>query len=137
MQLLLSRQAIQQLYRYLMVGAGSNAVGYGIYLLITWLGVAAIQGMTLVYLCACSASFIGNKRWTFEDRTRNRMLLPRFAYMQIVGYFTNLFLLLVLYRHFGLPHQCVQLLAMVVVAIELFLLSKYYVFREANDGIRL
>jgi putative flippase GtrA len=136
MQLLQSRQAIQQLYRYLVVGVGSNAVGYCIYLLITWLGVGSVQGMTLIYLCACLVSFAGNKRWTFANRSKSIVLLPRYVCMQIVGYLTNLLLLLVLYKHFGFAHQGVQLLAMVVVAIELFLLSKCYVFREANDGVR-
>lgn len=135
MQLLQSRQSIQQFYRYLVVGAGSNAIGYGMYLLITWLGVGALLGMSIIYLCACLVSFAGNKRWTFASRSNSIALLPRYVCMQIAGYLTNFLLLLVLYKHLGFSHQVIQLLAMFVVAIELFLLSKYYVFREANDGV--
>ena len=135
MQLLQLRQSIQQFYRYLVVGAGSNAIGYGIYLLITWLGVGALLGMSVIYLCACLVSFVGSKHWIFASRSNSMALMLRYVCMQIVGYLTNYFLLLVLCKRLGFSHQVIQLLAMVVVAIELFLLSKFYVFREANDGV--
>jgi len=93
--------------------------------------------MSLVYSSNCFVSFLGNKKWTFSDSTRAQKIFPRYVAIQIAGYLTNLMLLLVFYKRFGLPHQWVQLLAIVVVAIELFLLSKYYVFRGAQSGARL
>ena len=137
MTFLLSRQITHQFLRYSLVGVTSNAVGYSFYLLVTSLGLGSVQGMSLVYACACLASFAGNKKWTFGDSTRARTIFPRYVAIQIVGYLTNLLLLLVFYKRFGLPHQCVQLLAIAVVATELFILSKYYVFRGAQSGARL
>jgi len=118
-----------QFLKYIAIGAVANSIGYGLYLLITWLGVGSILGMSMVYTSACIASFLGNKNWTFGDKSKNRRLLPRYLVIQSIGYLTNLFMLLVLYQSLGIPHQLVQLLAIAVVAIELFLLSKYYVFR--------
>lgn len=129
MTFLLSRKGALQFIRYLLVGVVSNAVGYCIYLLVTSIGLGPIQGMSLVYVCACWISFVGNKKWSFGDTTRARKVFPRYVSIQIAGYLTNLLLLLVLHKQFGLPHQWVQLIALVVVAPELFLLSKYYVFR--------
>lgn len=129
MTFLLSRKGAHQFIRYLLVGVASNAAGYCIYLLVTSIGLGPIQGMSLVYACACLISFFGNKKWSFGDTTRAREIFPRYVIIQMAGYLTNLFLLLVLHKQFGLPHQWVQLIALVVVAPQLFLLSKYYVFR--------
>lgn len=134
MSLLQSRRMTRQFAKYVVVGLASNALGYSCYLIITSIGVGSELGMTLVYTSACMVSFFFNKRWTFADPTRSRMLLPRYVFIQIIGYLTNLLLLLVLYRRYGFPHQWVQLLAFVVVAVELFLLSKYFVFRGASIG---
>jgi putative flippase GtrA len=131
MTLLPSKQITHQFLRYSLVGAVSNAVGYSAYLLVTSIGLGPVQGMTLVYACACVASFVGNKKWTFGDKTRIRKIFARYVAIQIAGYLTNLLLLLVLHKQFGLSHQWVQLFAFAVVAAELFFLSKYYVFREA------
>jgi putative flippase GtrA len=121
-----------QLLRYAMIGIASNAFGYNIYLFITWLGLGSVQAMSFVYGSICFASFFGNKRWTFSDSTRARKTILRYVVIQIVGYLTNLLMLLVLYKQFGVPHQWVQLIAIAVVATELFLLSKYYVFCGAK-----
>jgi len=137
MILLPSKQITHQFLRYSLVGVVSNVVGYCFYLLVTSIGLGPVQGMSLVYACACVASFIGNKKWTFGDKTRIRKIFPPYAGIQIAGYLTNLLLMLVLYKQFGLPHQWVQLLAFAVVATELFLLSKYYVFRGTQNGASL
>lgn len=123
-----------QVLKYLSVGAASNAIGYGSYVLLTAIGLGSILSMSMVYAIACLLSFALNKNWTFACRSRNRLLLPKYVMAQVLGYVTNLMLLLILSQRLGLPHQIVQLLAIVVVATELFLLSKYYVFR-ANRPI--
>ena len=120
-----------QFLKYLAIGAAANSIGYGLYLLITWIGVSSILGMSMVYTSACIASFWVNKIWTFGDKTEHRSLLPRYLFIQFIGYLTNLLMLLVLSQSLGIPHQLAQLLAIVIVAIELFLLSKHYVFRAA------
>jgi len=121
-----------QFFRYALVGVGSNAIGYGLYLLITSIGFGSIQGMSLVYITACLISFVGNKRWTFADPSRSKSLLPRYFFSHIAGYLSNLLLLLAFHVQFGLPHQWVQLFAAIFVAIELFLLNKYYVFGDSK-----
>jgi len=134
MTLLHPKQITHQFLRYSLVGIASNAIGYSSYLILTSIGVGSVKGMTIVYAFACLASFAGNKQWTFGDVTRTRKLFPRYFAIQIIGYATNLFLLLLLHKWLGLPHQCVQLLAIALVATELFILSKYYVFRSSLNG---
>ena len=131
-----SKPITHQFLKYSLVGVASNAIGFCFYLFVTSIGLGSIPAMSIVYACAGLASFAGNKKWAFGDNTRTSKIFPRYVVILITGYLTNLLLLLLLYRQFGLPHQWVQLIAIAVVATELFLLSKYYVFRGAQSGAR-
>lgn len=130
------RQVTRQFLRYSVVGIASNAIGYSSFLIVTSIGVSPVKGMTIVYICACLASFAGNKQWAFGDATQTRKLFPRYVAIQVIGYVTNLFLLLLLHKQLGFPYQWIQLLAFALVATELFILSKYYVFRGAQNRVR-
>lgn len=79
------------------------------------------------------ASFYGNKRWTFSVTGKSRSLFPRYVSIQIAGYVTNLGLLILFHKRLGFPHQAVQLVSIALVACELYLLSKYYVFRPIKS----
>lgn len=126
---------MMQLLRYTVVGSGANLLGYGAYVALTSLKVGPIFAMSIVYTAACLASFLGNKNWTFRNRGRTKRLLPKYFAIQIIGYLTNLAMLVILSRVLGFPHQWVQLFAIFVVAVELFVLSKYYVFRATKIGV--
>lgn len=132
-----TRKLSQQFLAYSFVGVISNCIGYCFYLIGTSAGLSPIQAMSLVYVCSCLLSFAGNKKWTFSDSTRAWKIFPRYALIQMAGYLTNLLLLMMLYKFFGVPHQLVQLIAIATVAIELFLLSKYFVFRGAESRVKI
>lgn len=117
-----------------MVGVASNALGYLAYLFLTSTRIGSIQAMSYVYFSSCLVSFLGNKNWTFGDSSQTRKILPRYIFIQVLGYLTNLLLLMVFYRLLGFPHQWVQFFAISVVAIELFILSKYYAFSGGQSG---
>lgn len=73
-------------------------------------------------------TFAANKLWTFKsDALLSRTLLKYIA-IQFFGYATNLVLLTGLHYVMGVPHHLAQLLSIAIVAIELFALSRYYVF---------
>jgi putative flippase GtrA len=119
----------RQFYKYLAVGGAANAFGYGVYILLTSLGVGAFLSVSLVYTSACLMSYLANKSWTFVSELRHSRAIPRYVGVQILGYLTNLLMLAVFYWGLGVPHQLVQLVAIVFVGLELFLFNKYYVFR--------
>jgi putative flippase GtrA len=122
--------------KYLAVGTLTNVTGYALYILMTAFGLPAMTAMSMVYTLACLLGFALNRSWTFRNKTRNQSVFARYVSMQIVGYFTNVTLLMIFYHGFGLPHQSVQLFALVIVAAELYLLSKYFVFGVTRSGLK-
>jgi putative flippase GtrA len=110
------------------VGGISNALAYILYVVITLFGVAPVVSMTVIYIVAGGLTFIANKTWTFKSGARTGGTLAKYIVAQLLGYFTNRLLLAGLHYCLGVPHYFAQLLGMGLVAIELFLLSRYYVF---------
>jgi putative flippase GtrA len=124
------RESHTQLLRYLLVGALSNSVGYLVFLLIAWWGGAPKVAMTLVYVTGALTGFFGNRNWTFRDRGGTGRSAFFYFLAHGSGYSLNWLLLYVFVDRFGYPHQVVQLAAMVMVALVLFVELKYLVFRE-------
>ena len=117
-----------QFFKFVVIGLVANSFGYGAYLLITWLGVGSILGMSVVYVHTCLVSYLGNKNWSFAVKRGNRLLFPRCLILYLLGYIANLIVLTVLYQRLEMPHQFAQFFAGVFVAIELFCMNKPYVF---------
>jgi putative flippase GtrA len=118
-----------ELLRFIVVGVASNALGYCVYLLITWMGMTPKTAMSLMYAIGVGTAFVGNWRYTFASRTGFRHAAPRYLAAHLLGYFVNLGI------HFlgdriGLPHQLSQGVGICVVAVLLFVLFRQFVFTE-------
>ena len=122
------RKLFRQFLKYLFVGGLSNFFAYVVYIGVVLLGFSPLTSMTLVYIVACCFSFAANQSWTFRSKVRNKSAFLKYIFAQVIGYLTNLALLSWLYYGLGLPHQIAQLVGIGVVAIELFLLSRYFIF---------
>jgi putative flippase GtrA len=120
--------AFFQLLRYGIVGTVVNMLGYGVYLLITFLGVPPKFTMSILYLVGVSAGYLCHGKWTFRIEKRTLTSFPRFVLAHLFGYLTNLLLLFYFVDIVGFPHQLVQLFAIFIVALQLFLTFKIYVF---------
>ena len=118
-----------QLLRFVAVGVASNALGYGLYLLVTWAGMPPKVAMSLMYAIGVGSGFIGNWRYAFANRAGLRHALPRYLAAHLLGYLVNLGIHL-LGDRFGAPHQLSQAVGICVVAAILFLLFRYFVFSE-------
>lgn len=119
-----------QLIRYGLVGVASNAAIYFVYLLITYLGVEPKIAMTLVYVIGASIGFIGNRKWTFTHRGDSSSAALRYFLAHIFGYLLNFLILFSFVDRLGYAHQWVQAAAIIIVAGFLFIVFKYFVFRE-------
>ena len=118
-----------QFARYAVVGLASNAIGYLLYLLITRLGVGHKTAMTGLYALGVLQTFVFNRSWSFRHRGRVAAAAIRYALAYAAGYVINLVALLVLVDRWHLPHELVQGGAIVFLAVLLFLLQRYWVFR--------
>jgi putative flippase GtrA len=119
---------MSQLLRYGVVGVVSNAVAFGIYVLITWLGTPPTVAMTLVYVTAATISFFANRTLTFAHQGSVWSAGARYVVAHAVGYTLNLCILVVLVERLGYSHVWVQAFAIFVVASYLFVTFKFVVF---------
>ena len=65
---------VRQLWRYGLVGLSQNAIGYGLYLLVTWLGLPPKTAVSILYVVGVLISFFGNRRFTFAHGARGRSM---------------------------------------------------------------
>lgn len=121
-----------QFSRYALVGLASNAVLYALYLLLTALGTGHKTAMTLLYALGVSQTFLFNRRWSFAHEGQISPALARYVASYLFGYALNLSMLVLLVDQLGWAHQWVQGGMIVILAITLFLLQRYWVFRSAR-----
>ena len=119
-----------QFLRYALVGVLSNASGYLIYLLVTWLGVGPKLTMTLLYGVGATVGYFGNRHWTFSYRGDVWTSVAKYMAVHLCGYAINFFMLFYFVDKLGYPHQWVQAVAVVVVAAFLFTMFRGFVFRQ-------
>jgi putative flippase GtrA len=119
----------QQFLRYALVGLLSNAALYLLYLLLTGWGLEPKLAMSLLYCVGIVQTFFANRNWSFRSQAAGRASFIRYLLAYLVGYGVNLLGLMLLVDRFGLPHRWVQALMVVVVAMLLFMLQRFWVFR--------
>jgi putative flippase GtrA len=131
------KKTIGQLLRYGFVGLASNLVGYFIYLGLTHVGVGPKTAMSLLYGIGVAQTFIFNKKWTFGSADAHGPALFRYCLAYGLGYVINLLVLMLAVDWWGWPHQWVQGAMIPCLAVMLFLLQKFWVFRTkpANSAL--
>jgi putative flippase GtrA len=126
------RSTSGEFVRYALVGLASNGVVFVMYLVATSLGVGHKLAATLAYGLGVAQTFVLNRSWSFADRGLVGPALLRYVSIYFAGYVINMIALVSLVDYAGFPHVWVQGGMIVVVAIMLFALQKWWVFR--NDG---
>jgi putative flippase GtrA len=124
------KTTLGQLVRFAVVGVASNALGFCWYLLLTWLSVGPKTAMSLLFLIGTLQTFFFNKRWSFRYDGPNRLILLRYLSAYGLGYLVNLAMLMFLVDYVRYPHVPVQAAMIVVVAILMFVLQKFWVFAK-------
>lgn len=123
---------IKQLIRFGIVGVISNMVGYVFYLLITYAGVEPKLTVSLLYPIGTYLSFAGNKKWTFNSNGGAAQAGVKHIFVYALGYVLNLGILAYFVDYLGFAHQLVQLVAIFVVALFLFIAMKFFVFANKS-----
>lgn len=123
----------KQLFRYALVGLTTNGLGYLVYLLLTWLGVPPKLAMTVLYGVGVLLSYLGNRRYTFGDHDNFKESGIRFIMAYALGYMINLSLMILLIDHMGMPHQAVQALNIFITAVFIFIMLKFFVFKNSGN----
>jgi len=127
------RALFPTLFRYALIGLVSNACGYGVYILVTWLGVPPLIAMSLLYSIGALIGFVGNRKWAFSHKGKALPSLVRYWITHCMGYGLNFAMLRVFSDHLGYPHQLVQAVAVFVVAGFLFIMYRLFVFPHSTS----
>lgn len=118
-----------QFVRFATVGVISNVLLYLAYLLLTFtLCLEHKVSMTVIYIVGVMLTFIVNRSWSFGHSGVAHTAFVRYVLAYVIGYFLNLGLLWLIVDRLNQPHEYVQAVAIVLVAICMFLLHKYWVF---------
>ena len=125
---IIRRETVKQLFLYGVVGISRNAIGYMVYLLITYLGVPPKIAMSCLYVVGTTIGFFGYRKLVFAHEGCMFRAGIRYLIAHMMGYGINLSLLIILVDKLGYAHQWVQVLAIFVVAGFLFITFKIFVF---------
>lgn len=85
--------------------------------------------MSLLYGIGVAQTFLFNKKWTFGSTGAHGPALLRYCLTYGLGYVINLLVLILAVDRWGWPHQWVQGTMILSLAVLLFLLQKFWVFK--------
>ena len=120
----------RQLLRYGVVGLTSNLLLYLAYLALTAFGVGHKTAMTVLYAAGVTQTFFINRAWSFRHQGAPQGAFLRYVTSYAIGYALNLSMLWLAVDLLSLPHQVVQGVMVIVVAVTVFLLQKFWVFSD-------
>lgn len=122
----------RQFFRYSLVGLATNIFAYLAYLALTATVLTPKIAMTITYLFAVGLAFVFNRGWTFAHRGASYAALARHLTAYASGYVVNWVALAVFVDLLQFRHQVVQGCMIIVLAIMLFLVQRYWVFAAEN-----
>lgn len=122
------RDSLGQFTRYALVGLGSNLLLYLAYLGLTAWGMQPKAAMSLLYALGVAQTFAFNRNWSFRHQGGLHGAFTRYLAAYAFGYLLNLTVLWLAVDQLGLPHQFVQGVMILTLAVLLFLLQKFWVF---------
>jgi putative flippase GtrA len=124
------KKTARQLLSYALIGVLINLSGYSFYLILTYSGGTPKLTMSAMYAIGVVLSYFANRKFTFRHDGHIGATSIRFMIAYALGYMLNMLLLVMLVDWMGFPHQIVQAVAIVVVAVLLFFLSRIFVFSQ-------
>ncbi len=121
----------KQFIRYVVVGAVTNVSGYLLYLFVTSLGVSPILTISIFYPIYIGLAFYLHKSLSFRHKGQVAASALRYLAAYMGCYVLNVAMLAYFSNYLGFPHWAVQAGAVVSIALLLFVVQRYWVFRPA------
>ncbi|RUR08746.1 GtrA family protein [Legionella sp. km772] len=121
-------RTVKQIVRYGIVGLLNNGFGYLIYLLVTYFWLEPKLAVTVLYPIGVLMAYWGHAKYSFKSDQIDRNSFIRYVVTYIIGYIINFLALYIFSDIYGFPHQLIQVISIFVVAGNVFLLLKFFVF---------
>jgi putative flippase GtrA len=131
----MSRYVSEQFARWVAVGITTNVVFYGIYLLLTYNTLGHKASMVVTYVSSVLVSFTLNRNWSFRHFGRISSSFIRYSLTYAICFAINFFILYIAVDLQGYRHEIVQGGLVLIIAVLIFILQKYWVFAEARVRI--
>jgi|TARA_B110000483_G_C18085497_1_gene499797 putative flippase GtrA len=107
-----------------------NVLGYMIYILLTYIGLKPEYAVSILYPLGAIFSFYGNIEFTFTYTGNPNMAKVKFILSHFGGYLVNIMILYIFVSQLMYPHELIQFFAICIVAIYLFFISKFFIFKN-------
>jgi len=125
----------KQFAMYAIIGLTTNGLSFLVFAVLTWLGLTSECAISIIYPVQITLTFILNKSWTFSHAGRISASAVRYLIAYAGCYVLNVAGLKFFSGYLGYSHLVVQAMAILVIALLLFLTQKYWVFRVRGVSV--
>jgi putative flippase GtrA len=119
----------KQFIRYVAVGTLTNVSGYLLYLYVTSLGISPILTISIFYPVYIGVAFYLHKTLSFGHKGQLTASAIKYLVAYVGCYLLNVGMLAFFSDYLGFPHWLVQAGAVVSIALLLFVIQRYWIFR--------
>lgn len=122
--------SLYQLIKFVIVGFGVNGLLYIGYLIANYYGLPFKIAMTLFYILGVLIGFYFNKSWSFSHKGDHQKTFIKYILLYLFGYILNYAALYFFVDIKGYPHQIVQGIMILTLAMMFFILQKFVIFTQ-------
>jgi len=115
------------LTRYAVVGILNNLFAYLFFLMLYSFTNLFYLSSSFAFVVAVFTSFLGHQRFSFAFQAVSSSVAYKYVIVYLIGFVSNI-LFLAMLRSFIPFALIVQVVSMAIVALELYLLNRFYVF---------
>lgn len=126
---------MKQFFRFLTVGVFNTIFGYCVIFACMYLAKISPESSNIIgYAIGLIASYILNRRYTFNSKQNRHSEIIRFLAVFIVAYASNFAVLVILIHRVGIHEGVSQILAGLIYVFASFIMNKYYVFKSPRGS---
>jgi len=123
--------AIYQTWRFFLVGVATTLVHFVVLsVCFRVLGYAIVPSTIMAFFIAVVFSYLMSYRFTFRSTQMHRSSVPKFLLSVGLGFSWNVGLMYLLVEHIGIDYVFAFLLTTMVVMVNNFILTKFWVFKS-------
>ena len=123
-------KSLGEMFRYSSVGLLHNILGLSFYIILTYIGLKPEYAVTILYPLGVIFSYYGNAAFTFKYNGNSSSAKLKFFLAHLLGYLINITLLYIFVQQLMYRHELIQFFSIFIIAIYLFLASKFFVFKN-------
>ncbi len=125
----------KEFIRYAAVGVAANLFGFLLFALFTEVGVSPVLTISIFYPLHIGIAFYFNKKWSFRFHGHLSASAIRYLIAYAGCYLLNVAMLKFFNGFLGYSHLIVQAIAIVFIALLLFVAQKFWVFRTPDSSV--